>query len=123
MEVKMNMPDPPEGYEYTREYRKAKPHEPRLGDGEAIQIDRETTGMYPILRKKKKTRPPVPGDIKDAPILCSVSMDGFTWNYAYLAAVLPWMDNKYLAHNDYTLATTRPWLYMPYKYCTIEVDE
>lgn len=124
MEVKMNMPDPPEGYEYTGEFRQAHAGEPRLdNDGKVCKIDHQTKGIYAILRKKKVTRPPVPGDIKDAPIPCRVSHDGFGWFDAYLVAVMPWTGYPYGACETHPQATTAPRTFATYQYCTIEVDE
>lgn len=124
IEVKLNMPLPPEGYEYTGEFRQALAGEPWLdSDGKFRKMESATVGMYVILRKKKKTRPPVPGDIKDAPIPCRVSHDGFSWMPAYLVAVFPWMKMPYAVNIDHSYATSKPERSFLWRYCTIEVDE
>jgi hypothetical protein len=54
LEVKMNMPEPPEGYEYTGEYRQAKKGETvlsRMVDKDILCTRGITGGSYPILRK------------------------------------------------------------------------
>ncbi len=52
IEVKMNMPKPPEGYEYTGEYRPAKEDEPWIDPDSGVLIG-ETVACFPILRKTK----------------------------------------------------------------------
>lgn len=64
MEVKMNMPDPPEGYEYTGEFRRANASEPYLETDATTRIlQHGTVGMYPILRKIRQWRPVQMSDV------------------------------------------------------------
>lgn len=127
MKVKMDMPKIPESYEYTGDYRRAVPGDIFLDDelGPVLQMPASgyTTCRYPILRKKKITRPPVPGDIKSSPIPCRSSHDGFEWVDGYLGAVMPWRERPYCVHETRTHAVHNPHMFTTYTYCVIEVDE
>ena len=58
MKVEIELPDPPSGLEYTREYRCAEPHEPYMLNGTFMEYGcsvRTVSAVF-ILRKKEPHR-------------------------------------------------------------------
>ncbi len=122
VKVEMELPELPEGYEYTGEYRPARADEWYMdGNDELSQSYDTTMGSYLIVRKSK-WRKAKPSDLDNGPVKCrfrderrSDWKDGyFVGFHAHAGTDYPYMVVIEETDNYYD-----NW----YAYCEVEVTE
>ncbi len=122
VKVEMELPELPEGYEYTGEYRPARADEWHMdGNDELSQSYDTTMGSYLIVRKSK-WRKAKPSDLDNGPVKCRYWDDpsvGWTDGYLMGFHAYPGTDYPYMVVIEETDDDYDNW----YAYCEVEVTE
>ena len=92
----MELPELPEGYEYTGEYRPARADEWHMDGNDELSQSYETTmGSYLIVRKSK-WRKAKPSDLDNGPVKCRYRDESYdAWETGHFIGFLANMDVDY----------------------------
>lgn len=121
VKVEMELPELPEGYEYTGEYRPARADEWHMDGNDELSQSYETTmGSYLIVRKSK-WRKAKPSDLDNGPVKCRFRDSTYDdWETGYFIGfhASPDVDCQYMiGEGDEDLHGE--W----YAYCEVEAAE